>query len=64
MLDCESLSEEGYKRMAMAYEFYASGIEATLKKNCYIAGDRLTIADISFACDFLEFLRGGITLKA
>ena len=57
MLGCEKLSEEGYNRMAMAYEFYASGIEATLKKNCYIAGESLSIADISFACDFSQFLK-------
>ena len=43
----------------MAYEFYASGIEATLEKNCYIAGESLSIADISFACDFSQFLREG-----
>ena len=59
LLNCESLSKEGYKRMAMAYEFYASGIEATLEKNCYISGESLSIADISFACDFSQFLREG-----
>ena len=59
LLDCENLSKEGYDRMAMAYEFYASGIEATLKKNLYIAGESLSIADISFACDLSQFLREG-----
>ena len=59
LLDCESLSNEGYNRMAMAYEFYASGIETSLKNNCYIAGESLSIADISFACDFSQFLREG-----
>ena len=43
----------------MAYEFYATGIEATLKKNSYLAGESLSIADISFACDFSQFLREG-----
>ncbi|MDC2963619.1 glutathione S-transferase family protein [Gammaproteobacteria bacterium] len=59
LLNCESLSKEGYDRMARAYEFYASGIEATLKKNRYIVGKNLSIADISFACDFSQFLREG-----
>ena len=59
LLDCGNLSKEGYDRMAMAYEFYASGIEATLKKNLYIAGESLSIADISFACDLSQFLREG-----
>ena len=59
MLDYENVSKEGYKRMTAAYEFYISGIESALGLNSYIAGEDLTIADISFVCDFSQFLREG-----
>ena len=59
MLDYENVSKEGYKRMTLAYEFYMSGIESALGLNSYIAGEDLTIADISFVCDFSQFLREG-----
>ena len=59
MLDYENVSKEGYKRMTAAYEFYLSGIEAALWESPYIAGSDLSIADISFVCDFSQFLREG-----
>ncbi|MED5436926.1 MAG: hypothetical protein VX806_02245, partial [Pseudomonadota bacterium] len=59
MLDYENVSKEGYKRMTAAYEFYLSGIEAALWESSYIAGSDLSIADISFVCDFSQFLREG-----
>ena len=59
MLDYENVSKEGYKRMTLAYEFYMSGIESGLGLHSYIAGEDLTIADISFVCDFSQFLREG-----
>ena len=59
MLDYESVSKEGYERMTAAYEFYLSGIEAALWESPYIAGSDLSIADISFVCDFSQFLREG-----
>ena len=57
MLDYENVSKEGYERMTAAYEFYLSGIEAALWESPYIAGSDLSIADISFVCDFSQFLR-------
>ena len=45
--------------MSLAYEFYISGLEQSLTNNAYIAGNELTIADISFVCDFSQFLREG-----
>jgi len=59
LLEIETLTKEGYKRMAAAYEFYVSGLEESLSNNSYIAGKDLTIADISFVCDFAQFLREG-----
>ena len=59
MLDYENVSKEGYERMTAAYEFYLSGIEAALWESPYIAGSDLSIADISFVCDFSQFLREG-----
>ena len=45
--------------MAAAYEFYLAGVEAALAEGDYLAGDTLSIADISFVCDFAQFLREG-----
>ena len=45
--------------MKLAYEFYLDGIESALSKSEYISGDDLTLADISFVCDFSQFLREG-----
>ena len=44
-------------RMAAAYEFYLAGTESALGRSDYIAGDMLSIADISFVCDLAQFLR-------
>ena len=59
LLEIETLTKAGYKRMRSAYEFYISGLEQSLSNNTYIAGNELTIADISFVCDFSQFLREG-----
>ena len=53
MLDYENVSKEGYERMSAAYEFYLSGIESALNESPYITGSHLSIADISFVCDFV-----------
>ena len=75
LLGIESLSEEAYQRMVGAYEFYLDGIEAALAgvatnasaesqdsedmQASFLVGDTLSIADISFVCDFAQFLREG-----
>ena len=59
ILSIESLSEYTYDRMKSAYEFYLDGIESALSKSEYISGDFLTLADISYVCDFSQFLREG-----
>ena len=59
MLDYKNLSKEGYGRMTASYEFYLSGIESALNVSPYISGKHLSIADISFVCDFAQFLREG-----
>ncbi len=63
LLDIKTLSADNYARMAAAYEFYLSGIEASLAQgNAFIAGAALSIADISFVCDLAQFLREGHSL--
>ena len=75
LLGIESLSAEAYQRMVGAYEFYLDGIEAALtnaltnaeaaskssedKAMVFLVGGTLSIADISFVCDFAQFLREG-----
>ena len=48
-----------YQRMRSAYEFFLNGIEESLKHTKYIGFNHLTIVDISFFCDFSQFLREG-----
>ena len=48
-----------HERMKAAYEFYLGGVENALRQADYLVGDDLTIADISFVCDFAQFLREG-----
>ena len=59
LLEIEKLTQEGFDRMSAAYDFYLNGIETSLANSQYIAGNELTIADISFVCDFAQFLREG-----
>ena len=59
ILSIENLNSYTYDRMKSAYEFYLDGIELSLSNNKYIAGDKLSLADISFVCDFSQFLREG-----
>ena len=48
-----------HERMAAAYQFYLAGVESALARSAFLAGDELSIADISFVCDFAQFLREG-----
>ncbi len=59
LLDLQSkrLTIEGYQRMADAYEFYLNGINAATADATYLVDNTLSIADISFACDFTQFQR-------
>lgn len=59
LLGMSDLTRESYDRMAAAYEFYLAGIEQALSHSDYLVGDALSIADISFVCDFAQFLREG-----
>tara|TARA_X000000950_G_C13873964_1_gene644066 strand:- start:576 stop:1352 length:777 start_codon:yes stop_codon:yes gene_type:complete len=59
ILSIENLNSYTYDRMKSAYEFYLDGIELSLSNNKYIAGNKLSLADISFVCDFSQFLREG-----
>ena len=59
ILELEDLNEYTHSRTTSAYEFYLDGIEASLSTNDYLVGSNLTIADISFVCEFAQFLREG-----
>ena len=57
VLELKSLNDQFYNRMKAAYLFYLGGIEHALSSCDFIAGLKLTIADISFVCDVAQFLR-------
>ena len=57
ILSVEKMNEVLYNRMKSAYEFYLDGIESALKVNKCIAGDFISLADISFVCDVGYFLK-------
>lgn len=59
LLGMEQPDAATHARMAGAYEFYLAGVEQALTQSEYLVGDRLSIADISFVCDFAQFLREG-----
>ena len=59
LLAMDDMSQSVHERMNAAYEFYLSGIESALTHNSYLCGTKMTIADISFVCDFAQFLREG-----
>jgi len=59
LLAMDNLSESVHARMQAAYEFYLQGVESALTHGNYLATEELSIADISFVCDFAQFLREG-----
>ncbi len=59
LLAMDAMTAEIHARMAAAYEFFLAGVERALEQGAYLAGDRLTIADIAFVCDLAQFLREG-----
>ena len=59
ILELEDLNEYTHARTSAAYRFYLDGVEASLSKNKYLVEGNLTIADISFVCEFSQFLREG-----
>jgi len=59
LLALENIDGATHERMRGAYDFYLSGIENALGQSKFIAGPTLSIADISFVCDFAQFLREG-----
>ena len=59
LLELEDITKYTYERTKSAYQFYMDGLENSLSKNNFLAGDSLSIADISFVCEFAQFLREG-----
>ncbi len=56
-LQSETLDKATHQRMADAYEFFLSGINTAVSHCTYLAGEKFSIADIAFACDFTQFQR-------
>ena len=63
LLELEDITPYTYKRTKAAYEFYLDGLEKALSLTRFLVGDQLTIADISFVCEFAQFLREGHYLE-
>ena len=63
LLELEDITTYTYERTKAAYEFYLDGLEKALSLTRFIAGDQLTIVDISFVCEFAQFLREGHYLE-
>lgn len=59
LLAMDKLDAATHQRMASAYEFFLAGTEQALSQTPFLAGAQLSIADISFVCDFAQFLREG-----
>ena len=59
LLAMDNMHPEIYTRMEQAYAFYLDGVERALNATPFLAGAALSIADISFVCDFAQFLREG-----
>ena len=57
LLAMDNMTPYQHERMAAAFEFFSAGIEQTLQHNKFLVGERITLADIAFACDFSQFLR-------
>ena len=64
LLAMDNPGAAAHERMAAAYEFYLAGVERALRQSDYLAGESLSIADISFVCDLAQFLREGHYEKA
>ena len=63
LLELEDITNYTYERTKASYEFYLDGLEKSLSLSSFIAGAQLTIADISFVCEFAQFLREGHYLE-
>ena len=59
LLGMDNMNDSVHGRMQAAYEFYLAGVERALSDGDYLVGQALSIADISFVCDFAQFLREG-----
>lgn len=59
LLAMDDLTPALHSRMAAAYEFYLHGVENALMQSTHVASEEISIADISFVCDFAQFLREG-----
>ncbi len=64
LLEIAGLTKQAHARMVSAYSFYMAGVEAALSLDTsHLAGNALSIADISFVCDLAQFLREGHSVE-
>ena len=52
-----TVTAELHERMSSAFEFYLDGVERALGTAPFLAGNALSLADISFVCDLAQFLK-------
>lgn len=67
LLALREMTPELHARMQAAYDFFLDGVENALAESDFIAGDSLSLADISFVCDLAQLLverRGRKRLQA
>ena len=57
LLGLDEMDSTTHERMKGAYEFLLAGAERALGDAPYLATGQLTIADIGFVCDVLQFFR-------
>ena len=61
----QTLSKEIYERVSSALDGYLTGINRALSEgNTFILGEKLTLADICFCCEYALFMREGKRTKA
>ena len=57
-LSTQTTTQEIYNRASQAFSIYMSAIERALASNgSFLVGDKLTLADICFACEYAMFAR-------
>ena len=60
----QTLTKEIYERVSSAFDGYLTGINRALSGgNTFILGEKLTLADICFCCEYALFMREGKRTK-
>ncbi len=57
LLAINEMTEAIHDRTTAAYDFYMTGIDQALSTSTFIANNHMSLADIAFACDLVQFHR-------